>query len=681
MIKRIHSCVLVLTLTMFSNLFAAQDTIRLEVRANVSKNGVVRLRWAAATAAGWRFVNTHGVAVERYTLARGGTLLDVPQKTVLTTTVLKPPVLNAWKEIALADNKAAIIAQALYGKDFNVTGGRAGIGQIIALSQEQQQRFAMSLYAADQSYRAALFAGWGFEDRTAKRGEKYLYRIIPAGKIKSGFIEIGSAIASPDDYQELPRPLELTVFFGNGTALVAWNYALLERTYNAYHLERSEDGKAFRRLDKNPLVNVTGGSRMFYTDSVANGRTYYYRVAGITPFGDEGPVSDTVQGVGSNKLIYTPHILRAIPQADGSAQVEWEFDEKGNADIIGFELQRSDTGNEPFEPVAKNIAPPLRKTTYARPLSENYFRIAAIPKEGEPICSQAFFMQVADSVPPAEPTGLQGQVDSAGVVRLSWRPNTEDDILGYRILRGQTATDDLVPLNKTIWAATAYTDTISLKNLNDKTYYAVIAIDRRQNQSKACPPIVLDKPLQVKPAPPLITRCEADGQSVVLEWVTGDDPTLTAFSVWRRAEGDNGMKLLKIISNPQQKSLMDNTVADGIGYAYEVVAVNRANLESDPSPVLRVKIKAAETSGIIKAFSAGRTQNGILLKWQLGSHDVQSVTIYRKEAGDMFRELKVAGTFDDNALDATAARNTALEYMLVVKNRTGKVAQKQIKVD
>jgi fibronectin type 3 domain-containing protein len=657
---------------------AGSDTIKVVARANV-KPDRIQLRWAVTSSSSWYFTNKNGFTVVRHTIVRDGTVLDDPEKKILTATPLKPKPLNDWQNIAQSDNYAAVIAQALYGESFEVSGGQSSISQIIALSQEQQQRYAMSLMAAELSFPAALHAGWGFEDRTVKKGERYLYQVIPANTTPKHTVENGAVYVSLNDYSELSRPLDFSAVWGNGSVLLTWNYKALLPYYNAYHVERSEDNRNFVRRTKMPLTNIMDNDRMFHTDSITNGRTYYYRLLGVTAFGDESAPSDTVSGKGADKLVYVPFIKRVLPDDKGGVSISWEFDERGNSEITGFELRQSTGINGPYTVVTKNILPALRITYHKNPLPESYLTIAAIPKEGEPTVSFPHLLQMEDTIPPAVPQNLKGYVDTLGVVHLRWDINTEPDFYGYRIYRGQTKGEELIPLNDKAHPANEFSDTIEIRNLNTKVYYAVSSLDRRYNQSGLCEVIELEKPVMIKPSPPYITQYEAGDDGIRLEWARGRDETIRSYRIYRKEKGDDKMTRLEEISDSAAVSYLDPAVVNGTSYIYHVRSVTGNGLESDASPEVSVKARTGETGAAdIKQFKSVWREGGIALTWEHTVPDVRSISIYRKEGEEalsLWRELEI---WRREIADTNAKRNTAYEYMLVIKNKAGKVFSKNV---
>jgi fibronectin type 3 domain-containing protein len=653
---------------------AGQDTMKVALRVNV-KPDRIQLRWAAGSSATWRYANQNGFTVVRHTIVRDSIPLDIPEKTILTLSPLKPRPLDDWQHIAQADGYAAIIAQALYGSDFEVEGGQAGISQIIALSQEQEQRYAMSLVAADLSFPAAVFAGWGMEDTTVRKGEKYLYQVFPANA-QGLHVENGSAYSGPDDATELPRPLGFTALWGNGSVLLTWDYKLLLPWYNSYHVERSYDGVRFSRLSKTPLINIMGNDRMFHTDSIVNGITCYYRLLGVTPFGDESAPSDTLYGTASGKLVHVPFIRQVLPDGAGGVDVMWEFDEQGEDEITGFELRRSTAPDGAYVTAVADIPSDARNVNYPSPLPESYLTLAAIPREGAPTVSLPRLLQMEDTIPPAIPRGLTGYVDTLGVAHLSWESNAEPDVYGYRIYRAQTQGEELIPLNDDAHRATGYTDTVDIRNLNARVYYAVASLDMRYNQSALSETLELEKPDVIKPSPPFITRYESDGQGVFLQWTAGREETVRSFRIYRREKDSDEPLSIAETGDATVFSYLDTTAIAETDYLYTVTAATRNGTESDGSPEIEIRAKGKETDEGISQFTAQRTEQGIVLAWRHTVRYIRSIAVYRREGEKTLSLWREPEAFSREITDTAAQRDKVYEYMLVIKNRQGKVFSK-----
>ena len=133
-------------------------------------------------------------------------------------------------------------------------------------------------------------------------------------------------------------------------------------------------------------------------------------------------------------------------------------------------------------PVPLN-ATPLDVTTFAHdgaaPGKEQCFVVRSVATVGtaliesdpsDPIC-----LTPGDTFPPAAPKNLQA-VGSAGVINLIWDANTEGDVAGYLVLRGEAPGDTLQPLAPEPIKETRYQDR-SIKP--GVTYiYAIVAVDR-----------------------------------------------------------------------------------------------------------------------------------------------------------------------------------------------------------
>jgi hypothetical protein len=81
-----------------------------------------------------------------------------------------------------------------------------------------------------------------------------------------------------------------------------------------------------------------------------------------------------------------------------------------------------------------------------------------------------------DVFPPAPPRGL-ATVASEGAINLVWQPNTELDLAGYVVLRGEAPGDTLQPLTSAPIPQAAYRDETVMSGV--RYVYAVVAVDNR----------------------------------------------------------------------------------------------------------------------------------------------------------------------------------------------------------
>jgi hypothetical protein len=106
--------------------------------------------------------------------------------------------------------------------------------------------------------------------------------------------------------------------------------------------------------------------------------------------------------------------------------------------------------------------------------------IAGAFVESEP--SERACVTPRDIYPPAAPKGLSA-VAGPGAINLIWDANTETDVAGYLILRGEAPGDTLQPLNNEPTRETRYRDATVTAGV--RYIYAIVAVDRAGNRSAA----------------------------------------------------------------------------------------------------------------------------------------------------------------------------------------------------
>lgn len=85
-----------------------------------------------------------------------------------------------------------------------------------------------------------------------------------------------------------------------------------------------------------------------------------------------------------------------------------------------------------------------------------------------------------DTFPPAAPKSLAA-VAGAGSISLIWEPNTESDLAGYVVLRGEAGAQTLTPITPTPIRETTYRDTTVRPGT--RYVYAVVAVDDASPQN------------------------------------------------------------------------------------------------------------------------------------------------------------------------------------------------------
>ncbi|MEO2050225.1 MAG: fibronectin type III domain-containing protein [Allomuricauda sp.] len=688
--------------------YAQQDSLAVEtpqivVMARPQKYGEIMLRWAVTTPLAWRKLNAHGYELKRYTVTRNNETLPSPIEKSLGIFLPKP--LEEWMPLVEINDNAAVMAQSIYGEGFDVEG-MDQLSAIINLAEEQEQRFTWGLYAADQDFEVAQMAGLGYIDYHVEANEKYVYQItslVPESILK---VNKGGVFTGLQDYEELPKPLDLAVVFFDGKSMLSWNYAIHNQIYNSYFVERSVDGVNFEGLHDLPLTSLNNSEktdplRMFYTDSITNGQTYYYRIKGKTPFGEISPASEVVSGIGEKILAYVPHITTKYFEDDKTVLLEWEFMEEGNNLITGFELNRSDNVDGAYKTVVKNIPPEARKVRYNGLMPTNYMTITALGKNGSKRTSFPALVQPVDSIPPDKPKGFKGEVDSLGVVTLTWTPNTDKDILGYRVFKGNNKEEEYSQITVSPHQGTTYYDSVSVKNLNSKVYYQLIAVDQRFNMSEPSEILELKKPDFIKPTQPVFKSYKINEGNVNLTWANSSSEDVVRHEVYRKERDSLEWKLVYTLNSgqyadssmqstaqlpsasPPTKPLptenwTDENITEGEQYSYTIIAIDDSKLESDPAPPLTVIVPKTSLSPPLKGLygEADREVGTITIRWKLYTEpNASKIAIYKGVQGNPMSLLKEIPADTKGIVDGQVKPNNTYEYLFRVVFRDGSVSE------
>ena len=174
-----------------------------------------------------------------------------------------------------------------------------------------------------------------------------------------------------------------------------------------------------------------------------------------------------------------PPAAPVVTLGQDAIAIEWKAAERASA----YRVFRGADPNGPFDEIGRT-----QETTFRDPdfqwkhhyyyLVRSYGRSATGEVEGPDSSLVDVFTQ--DTFPPRAPLELRTVV-TANSVELSWQPNTEEDLAGYRVWRAVTS-GDAVALHDELLPSPAYSD--QSVEPGQPYRYAISAVDLEGNESE-----------------------------------------------------------------------------------------------------------------------------------------------------------------------------------------------------
>jgi fibronectin type 3 domain-containing protein len=647
------------------------------------KKDSVQLRWAPNHHVLWRKANSHGYTLERFVLYRDGKRLAQPEHKLLVQGI--KPREGAWWEKAMQDSLApdykwiCIAAQSLYGEGFEITNDEGNeMIQIIRKTREQESRFSFALFSADQSQRVARAMGLQYTDREVKENEMYLYRVYPTQMTSQ--VDTGYVYTGPADYEPLQKPLGLDAKVDGHHVLVIWNQFLLSSVYNAYMVERSDDGgNTYRLLSESPIVLTYGEKgdipmNLIKSDSIPHlGKEYYYRVYGITAFGEKGPKSDMVAVCGKPVYRLRYDQMEHTITPEGKVTLNWTLDSIGEQYAKNMEVLRATCAGGNYNSVSGILDGKVRCFTDSLPYSTNYYKIRATGVNEDHFYSLPVLVQLQDSIPPLPPVNLTGRIDTTGRVYISWSRGKEQDLQGYRVFRSNFLSDEFSQVTHTHTMDTVFTDSIDLYNLTPLIYYKVAAIDQRFNQSGLSEALKLEKPDTIPPVPPVFAGYQVSSKGIHLQWVHSSSVDTQKEILLRQESGSEDRTIVgEFLLADSINSHTDLKVERGQGYKYCLVAEDAKQNQSPAKRWLEVEMADNGFRSKLKGVTAEAQplQGQVLLRWKRKADEVEHINIYRAQEGEALRyycSVENKNSYKDTNVEL----NTQYQYRLQAVYRDG----------
>ncbi|MEM6966701.1 MAG: fibronectin type III domain-containing protein, partial [Bacteroidota bacterium] len=493
-----------------------------------SKDGQIQLRWAPADPAMWLEGIRKGYTIERQAI-QPGKRFSPKQFEILNPTPIKPYPLTDFETAyrQSPENEYLLVAaECIYGDWKDAKKGAANLNNWIAASDDFYSKFSFHLFATEMNFIAAEASGFAFVDATAVRGQQYIYKVYIQGENGKKKYAVYQNVNNTEQPQPIPNIH--SVENGEQKVVLSWARAWHNEHFSAYFIERSADGKSFKKINSTPYVHGLSDDanlhspNIVFIDKVENYQPYFYRLRGVTPFGEWSAPSKIVKGMGVDKTPPAPARKVATQWIAGTTmEVSWEVVD--SADAAHFYIARAQDYRGPYEILTPQpmLDPTARshQDTSANPFGINYYVVGTVDTARNVSISNPIVGFIEDKEAPEPPMGLEGTVDTAGIVTLKWRRGAEVDLKGYYVYFSNAKKDVFTNLTNKPIAANEFRDTITLNTLTKKVYYRVAAIDRRGNYSKFSQFLELKRPDIIPPAAPVFKNYQVLDDGISLAWL------------------------------------------------------------------------------------------------------------------------------------------------------------------
>jgi hypothetical protein len=636
---------------LLNNILLTAQTPDLAVTCYV-KDKQVLLRWATGKPGLFKLGAQYGYKIERVLLSdlKGPDDTSFSGKAVLINQIPLQPWKQTderWNGLLRKNKNATLLLKALYDPIEN---------------KNKEMLFPLALKSCDLYADIARAAGLFAKDTNFIENETYVYRVSLWNAPKTTTYSPAYITIHTKEKTILPKLTPIKAKFLNKRAILTIATAHTENYFSGFLIERSEDSVNFSLVNKAPLIHSTtkfdaGKTTSVYTDSLPeNNKVFYYRVRGLSYFGELSEPSNIVYGKGKADFVEYPKIDSVIIVKNRSVCLKFSMPRKFDTnELKGYLILRSEKRNTGYEYITPTL---LTKETTGftdeKPLTGNYYKICAININNDSSFSLTAYAKLIDDIPPEIPIGLTGKMDTSGVATLTWNVNMEKDLKGYRVFRCNSEKEQPVEITTNILTTPYFTDKVNLQTLTREIYYTIRAVDKVYNNSGYSHFCKLIRPDKIAPVSPVFKQVIYTDSSIQLNWLLSTSTDVATYKLLTSTQPEGGWSLIKEwAAKDSIKNFTDPSVVPGIRYRYKLEAYDDSkNLSAVVSQFISFQPAFAPK---IKTWTANvnTSKRNITVNW-IKHPNAYNYTIYKAKANEELRAFKTipgnAGSYTDTEL-------------------------------
>lgn len=432
------------------------------------------------------------------------------------------------------------------------------------------------------------------EGETAKSPLKddtaYLYRVAAVNRVGAT-----GAFSAAVSVTTEPPPVPVTGLTAQSQQVrcvpLSWQPSA-EQDVVEYEVWRAEAAEGpFARVGR-----VKGRSSCCFLDGAADpgtledARTYYYRVIAVDAVTARSADGDTVSAT-TRPLPPTVQLLQATSGRPREIPLQWDLspDEK----VIGYVVERAESANGPFVPVAdltrrdqvtwtdRGGEKRANRLGLLRDGTRYQYRVAAYNTAR----ARSPFTELVDATTkpvPATPVIAGVTTSEARRVIVAWPANPEPDIASYRIEWAREANGRYREAGTVDGSVSSFTHTDQPDG--EPRCYRLRAVDQDTLESAWSGPVCGGtKP---RPPPPSAVSAVWQDGAAELSWTAPEVPDVKAYRVSRAGFLGLGSTVL---GESESTTLRLAAAQVGKGISVFVTAVDADGLESERSPPLEIR--------------------------------------------------------------------------------------------
>ncbi|HZV70544.1 MAG TPA: hypothetical protein VFG10_13410 [Saprospiraceae bacterium] len=653
---------------------------------------IILLRWSPAEYDVYQQSLSNGFRLERGLYSSSGILLS-KEEYENSITILQDKIqlieANAWEGVEAPSSVKDAAIELFY--NYHHTLPEVDSVNVFSALEEEENKNSLLAFAsiiADRDYEAAEAIGWAYKDNSIEVDKQYIY-ILTLLETDEKYYTIVST-SDKYDLPRLPKPRAVP-----GISIAALSFSTVGKDdYYAYYIQRSGDlGSNYELVRELPIMfdDQESPGIFRYVDSLPdNENLYCYRFAGVTAFGLQGSWSDTIRVRGLNgPLDAAPDISEIVKQGTG-VDITFTFPDSLEDKITRFEVIRSIKREGPFLKLTDELEPDDREFHDDSPLYSNFYFIRAIDENGFPLLSLPQYYAPVDTIAPAIPSGLGGQISVEQYATLHWGVNNDFDIKGYKIYASNAEEGQYTEITDGPVRDTTFQYQLGRNLMNEEWFIKIRAVDLNENESQISEPVMLSRPDAFPPTEPVLKDITSLVNGIGMNWIKSYSEDVVLHVLQRREIGNGGWSTILNITNDYEGlnttkdwngsslikfNFLDTSVVAKHEYQYRVKAIDDAGNFSYSAILdaigyddgIRGEIYNLEainkpyTITTTTAYSPSKDSVSVAVGWDYtDTIGVHHFLIYRSAGNWPFKLYKSYLAYDDRPNPAASTDNAFL---------------------